>query len=226
VDRQGTRVVQELIPARSGAPLGTLSAAVYPHTPSATLKEAFFVGSRLATLAIENRKLYSDLVHRSEFDLLTDAHNRFSLDRQFDAAIARAREDAGIFGLIYIDLDEFKQVNDAYGHRVGDIYLQEVSRRMKRQLRNADFLARVGGDEFAVLVPMVRNRADVEEIASRLEHCFVASFTVEGQVLHGSASLGIAIYPEDGSTKDSLLSAADAAMYVGKRVKQGEVAGS
>ena len=224
VDRQGTRVVQEPIPARSGAPLGTLSAAVYPHTPPATLKEAFFVGSRLATLAIENRKLYSDLVHRSEFDLLTDAHNRFSLDRQFDAAIARAREDASIFGLIYIDLDEFKQVNDAYGHRVGDIYLQEVSRRMKRQLRSADFLARVGGDEFAVLVPMVRTRTDVEEIASRLEHCFVTSFTVEGRVLHGSASLGIAIYPEDGSTKDSLLSAADAAMYVGKRIKQGEVA--
>jgi diguanylate cyclase (GGDEF)-like protein len=226
VDRQGTRVVQELIPARSGAALGTLSAAVYPHTPSATLKEAFFVGSRLATLAIENRKLYSDLVHRSEFDLLTDAHNRFSLDRQFDAAIARAREDASIFGLIYIDLDEFKQVNDVYGHRVGDLYLQEVSQRMKRQLRSADFLARVGGDEFAVLVPIVRTRADVEEIASRLEHCFVAPFTVEGHVLHGSASLGIAIYPEDGSTKDSLLSTADAAMYVGKRVRQGEVAGS
>ena len=222
--QQGTRVVQEPIPARSGATLGTLSAAVYPHTPAATLKEAFFVGSRLATLAIENRMLYSDLVHRSEFDLLTDAHNRFSLDRQFDAAIARAREDASIFGLIYIDLDDFKLVNDAYGHRVGDIYLQEVSRRMKRQLRSADFLARVGGDEFAVLVPMVRNRADVEEIASRLEHCFVAPFTVEGQTLHGSASLGIAIYPEDGATKDSLLSTADAAMYVGKRIKQGEVA--
>jgi len=223
-DQQGTRIVQELIPARSGATLGTLSAAVYPHTPAATLKEAFFVGSRLATLAIENRMLYSDLVHRSEFDLLTDAHNRFSLDRQFDAAIARAREDASIFGLIYIDLDDFKSVNDAYGHRVGDVYLQEVSRRMKRQLRSADFLARVGGDEFAVLVPMVRNGADVEEIASRLEHCFVDPFTIEGQVLHGSASLGIAIYPEDGSTKDSLLSTADAAMYVGKRIKQGEVA--
>ena len=126
--------------------------------------------------------LYSDLVHRSEFDLLTDIHNRFSLDKQLEASIARAREDASIFGLIYIDLDEFKQVNDVYGHRVGDLYLQEVAGRMKRQLRTADLLARVGGDEFVVLVPMVHSRADVEEIASRLESCFDAPFQAEGYV--------------------------------------------
>jgi diguanylate cyclase (GGDEF)-like protein len=93
---------------------------------------------------------------------------------------------------------------------------------MKRQLRSADLLARIGGDEFAVLVPQVRNRAEVEEIAQRLEHCFAAPYAVEGCVLHGSASIGIALYPDDGSTKDSLLSAADAAMYVTKHVKHGE----
>ena len=155
------------------------------------------MGTRLATLAIENRKLYSDLVHRSEFDLLTDVHNRFSLDKQFDAAIARAREDAGIFGLIYVDLDEFKQVNDAYGHRVGDIYLQEVSERMKRQLRAGDLLARLGGDEFAVLVPMVHATGPTwRRSRPRLEHCFDAPFHVEGHVLHGSASLGSRSIPK------------------------------
>ena len=215
----GARVVQEAIPARSGPPLGTIFTAMYPHTPDSALKEAFFVGSQLASLAIENRRLYSDLVHRSEFDLLTDIHNRFSLDKELESSIARAREDATIFGLIYVDLDEFKQVNDVYGHRVGDLYLQEVAGRMKRQLRTADLLARVGGDEFVVLVPMVHSRADVEEIASRLESCFVAPFEAEGYVLPGSASVGIALYPDDGTTKDSLLSAADAAMYVAKHVK-------
>ncbi len=218
-ENPGTRLVRESIPARSGAPLGTIFAAIYPHTPDAALREAFFVGSQLASLAIENRRMYSDLVHRSEFDLLTDIHNRFSLDKQLQASIERARKDATMFGLIYVDLDEFKQVNDVYGHRVGDLYLQEVAARMKRQLRGADLLARVGGDEFVVLVPMVRGRADVEEIASRLESCFDAPFQSEGYVLRGSASVGMAIYPVDGSTKDSLLSAADAAMYVAKHVK-------
>jgi diguanylate cyclase (GGDEF)-like protein len=221
-DNPGTRLVQEPIPARSGPPLGTVFAAIYPHTPAIALKEAFFMGSQLASLAIENRRLYSDLVHRSEFDLLTDIHNRFSLDKELEASIARAREDATIFGLIYVDLDEFKQVNDIYGHRVGDLYLQEVAGRMKHQLRTADLLARVGGDEFVVLVPMVHSRADVEEIASRLDACFDAPFKVEGYVLNGSASVGIAVYPSDGSSKDSLLSAADAAMYVAKHVKQHE----
>jgi diguanylate cyclase (GGDEF)-like protein len=139
-----------------------------------------------------------------------------------EAQIARARENASIFGLIYVDLDEFKQVNDQYGHRVGDLYLQEASRRMKRQLRSADLLARIGGDEFAVLLPLVHNRSEVEEIALRLDNCFTAPYMVEGCVLHGTASIGIAIYPDDGSTKDSLLSAADAAMYVTKHIKQGE----
>ena len=222
-DIDGRRIVQEAIPARSGPPLGTLFAAMDRSTPAAAYeKEAFFVGSRLATLAIENRRLFSDLVHRSEFDLLTDIHNRFSLDKQLDTRLARAREEASIFGLIYVDLDEFKQVNDQYGHRVGDLYLQEVSMRMKRQLRSADLLARLGGDEFAVLVPVVHKRTDVEEIAARLEQCFAAPFSVEGYVLRGSASVGIALYPEDGTTKDSLLSAADAAMYVGKHMKRAD----
>jgi diguanylate cyclase (GGDEF)-like protein len=219
----GMRVVSEPILSRSGPPLGTVFAAIDPAAdPDPNQKDAFFAGSQLAALAIENRRLYSDLVHRSEFDLLTDIHNRFSLDKQMDLAIARARDNAGIFGLIYIDLDDFKRVNDKYGHRIGDLYLQEVTRRMKRQLRAADLLARLGGDEFAVLVPAVHRRAEVEEIAARLAHCFRAPFRIDGHVMEETASFGLALYPEDGSTKDSLLSSADAAMYVGKHVREGE----
>ena len=87
---------------------------------------------------------------------------------------------------------------------------------MKRQLRPGDTLARLGGDEFAVVVSAVRNRAEVEEITARLNGCFQEPFIGDGFILHGSASFGIAIYPEDASSADSLLRTADAAMYVAK----------
>jgi len=177
-------------------------------------------GVRLATLAIETRKLYKDLVYRSEFDLLTDIYNRFSLDRYLEQQIDKARVEHSIFGLVYVDLDEFKQVNDFYGHHIGDLYLHEVSMRMKRQLRTGDMLARLGGDEFAALVPVVRSRAALEEVAQRLERSFDAPFAVEGYVLRGGASVGSALFYGDGNHGDSLLSAADAAMYVNKHTKR------
>ena len=91
---------------------------------------------------------------------------------------------------------------------------------MKRQLRAHDMLARLGGDEFAVLLAVVRSRADVEEVALRLEHSLDEPFVADGYTMHGAASVGIAIYPEDATTKDSLLSCADAAMYVAKYTKR------
>jgi diguanylate cyclase (GGDEF)-like protein len=221
---EGLRVVCEQIFARGGMVLGGLFAAFEPGSVAVPVEtETLTMGTRLATLAMETRALYSDLLHRSEFDLLTDIRNRFSLDKLLDAKIETARRNAGIFGLIYIDLDEFKLVNDLYGHHVGDVYLQEVALRMKRQLRSADRLARLGGDEFAVLVPIVRNRAEVQEIAQRLEHCFNEPFAMGGFTVRGSASVGIALYPEDGATRDKLLNAADAAMYVAKNAKQKSV---
>jgi diguanylate cyclase (GGDEF)-like protein len=90
---------------------------------------------------------------------------------------------------------------------------------MKGQLRSCDTLARLGGDEFAALVANVSDRTGVEEIAIRIEHCFDDPFTVAGCSISGSASVGIAIYPEDGVTRDSLLSTADAAMYVAKQMR-------
>lgn len=220
-NHNGLRILHCEIPARAGGSLGTMFAATEAGEPvSHDESSSLEAGVRLATLAIETRKLYKDLVYRSEFDLLTDMYNRFSLERYLDEQIDRAKAEGSIFGLVYVDLDEFKQVNDFYGHHVGDLYLQEVSVRMKRQLRTGDMLARLGGDEFAALVPVVRSRVAMEEIAQRLERCFDAPFAVEGYVLRGGASVGIALYPEDGATPDSLLSAADAAMYVNKHTKR------
>jgi diguanylate cyclase (GGDEF)-like protein len=211
------RTAELPIASRSGSSLGSVFAAFDARTESgAEETAALAMAAELATLAIETSRLYSDLVHRSEFDLLTDVENRFAMEKKLDAMIHAARETAGIFGVVYIDLNEFKQVNDVHGHQVGDQYLQEVSRRMKQQLRPCDVLARLGGDEFAVLVSEVRNRVEVEEIMLRLQDCFQEPFTGDGYTLHGSASLGFALYPEDADSADGLLRSADAAMYVAK----------
>jgi diguanylate cyclase (GGDEF)-like protein len=217
----GRRVLHQEILSHSGQVLGRIYAAPSESEENAGEEaEALATGARIAALAIETRRIYSDLVYRSEFDQLTHAHNRFSFDKQLDRCIEEARQNALLFGLIYIDLDKFKQVNDIYGHHVGDLYLQEVARRMTRQLRPGDVLARLGGDEFAVLIPAVRTAEDVKDVAVRLERSFDEPFAVEGYILQGSASVGIATYPEDGTTKDSMLTSADAAMYVGKQTSR------
>jgi diguanylate cyclase (GGDEF)-like protein len=221
LDTAALRIVEHSIAARSGPALGAIYAAFDARTkPNPMETKALATAAELASLAIETSRLYSDLVHRSEFDLLTDVQNRFAMEKTLDAMIHAARQTAGVFGLIYIDLDKFKQVNDVYGHLVGDLYLQEVAQRMKRQLRPGDVLARLGGDEFALLVSEVRNRVAVEEITARLEGCFHEPFIGDGCILNGSASFGIALYPEDADSADSLLRSADAAMYVAKGNKK------
>lgn len=213
----GGNVVAMEITGRSGTTLGVLFAGLSGRCNET---EALAVGAGLAALAIETKRLFSDLLHRSEFDQLTEIHNRFSLEKHLDLLIEDARINASVFGLIYIDLDKFKQINDNFGHHAGDLYLQQVAKRMKTQMRGADMLARLGGDEFAVLVPVVRNRSDVEEIAVRLQHCFDAPFIVDEHQLYGAASIGIAFYPDDGATKDDLQSFADAAMYAIKHSRR------
>ena len=220
-DNTGLRVIEHAIAARSGPALGSIFAAFDARTaPQAEEQKSLAAAAELATLAIETARLYSDLVHRSEFDMLTEIKNRFSFEKHLDCLLEEAFRTGGVFGLVYIDLDEFKQVNDRFGHHVGDLYMQQASLRMKRQLRPEDMLARLGGDEFAVLVPVVQNRSDVEEIAMRLECCFSEPFGVEGNVVHGSASVGIALYPADATTRDGLLTTADSAMYAEKHSRK------
>ncbi|HLY41941.1 MAG TPA: GGDEF domain-containing protein [Terracidiphilus sp.] len=214
------RTIESPIRNATGNPHGTISAALHALAkPIPAEGEALAMAAELATLAIETNRLYSDLRHRSEFDLLTDIHNRFSLEKRLEELLSESNRSRQVFGLIYVDLDGFKQINDQHGHQFGDAYLQQVALRMKHQIRPDDMLARLGGDEFAVLVPSAISRVHLEEIARRLERCLGSPFSIGRVELRGSASFGVALYPEDGATKDSLLNAADAAMYVAKHTK-------
>ncbi len=218
---RGLRKVESSIRARSGAQLGVVFTAFHAATRHVdTELEALSMAAGLISLAIETRRLYSDLQRRSDFDLLTELHNRFSLEKRLSEMIEEARLIKGSFGLIYIDLDGFKLTNDVYGHLVGDRYLQQVTLRLKHQLRPTDMMARLGGDEFVVVVPKVRTRDEIQMVVDRLEDCFRSPFAIEGNQLHGSASFGVALFPLDGATQDSLLNSADAAMYVTKHEKR------
>lgn len=206
------RVVRRGIYSGAGERLGSLvvsGAEVYQEQAG----EALEMGASLAALAIDNRRLYETLIHRSQYDQLTNAANRFLLESRLEEALAHAKRSQTRFALVYIDLDQFKHVNDLYGHRVGDAYLQQVAERFSEKLRGMDTLARVGGDEFIALIPVVRSRAEVEEITQRLTHCFDEPFRIDAYSITGTASIGIAVYPEDGLTKDELKRVADSAMY-------------
>lgn len=214
------RKVEVEIQSRSGSALGRISAAFHIATkPAAEEQETLSVAAGLIALVIENRRLYSDLQRRSEFDLLTDVNNRFSFERYLAELIEQCKREKRIFGIIYIDLDGFKLINDTYGHQVGDLFLQEVSLRIKRQLRPGDMIGRLGGDEFAVAIGNVGQQEELQSILDRLRTCFGTAFLIEGNSLVGAASFGCALYPIDGNTADSLLNSADAAMYLEKNSK-------
>jgi diguanylate cyclase (GGDEF)-like protein len=220
-DLANMRVVREQIPFRSVSPLAEIFVALDARSlPAPAESEVISMAAGLAFLAIETKRVYMELFHRSEFDLLTGLHNRFSFERTLHAVLEDADETVKNHGIIYIDLDDFKSINDGYGHRVGDTFLQAVSQRMKSQLRNVDLMARHGGDEFIALIPAVRSKTDVEEVAERLKRCFDEPFLLQGCTLQASGSVGVAMYPEDGTSLEALLTTADAAMYVAKQTRR------
>ena len=204
-----------------GERLGLLHLSVAFHiTDAEEMREALQGGARIAELAITTQRLYQDLRHRSEYDQLTDIPNRFSFERRVTELLAQVERGGANLAMIYVDLDRFKEVNDRYGHRVGDLFLQQVAQRMKAQLRGNDMLARMGGDEFIVLIPGVHSRKEAEEVVQRIDRSFEEEFAIESYRMRGSASIGLAIAPEDGMDKEELQRAADMAMYLHKEQKK------
>lgn len=154
--------------------------------------------------------------HLAQHDALTQLLNRASFMDRLEPALAHARAAAQPLALLFIDLDNFKQVNDSAGHAAGDAVLVEVSRRMSAVLRSSDTLFRLGGDEFALLVADVVEPEPVEQLAGRLIASVAEPLVVQGRPQAVGATVGLAFVPDDATDPQSLLRAADAAMYAAK----------
>ena len=153
-------------------------------------------------------------------DSLTGLVNRAHFEEALQRASARAARDGHHFGVAYIDLNDFKQVNDRHGHHVGDLLLQDVAHRISSVVRAGDCAARFGGDEFVILVDD-RQESSAYRLAERLREVFATPFEAGTLALAVTASIGVAFYPEHGRQAVNLLQAADKAMYVAKRGRQG-----
>lgn len=213
-----------------------LWAAVFP---TATLISIFAPGAKVESEVWNIPKylvavgmiltLLEDQIERSNYlayhDELTALPNRRLLDDRLERALANAQRMRSKVAVLLIDLDRFKEVNDTFGHRVGDLALQAVVARLAGRLRAADTLARSGGDEFTV-VSVVSDAKGARTLASNLEAALSAPMDIDGLSVQTGLSIGVAMYPEDGSTADQLHAAADKTMYAAKRARSAEMIGA
>lgn len=170
----------------------------------------------LAGIAIESRWAADRIRHLAHHDDLTGLPNRLLFNYHLPRALARAHRAGGAVGVLFLDLDRFKVINDTLGHGAGDDVLRQVSEHLLECVRATDTLARVGGDEFTLLVEHFRDPQDLGDIAQKLLTATARTLTLNGQEYHLSGSIGIAIYPKDGGDSASLLKNADIAMYRAK----------
>jgi diguanylate cyclase (GGDEF)-like protein/PAS domain S-box-containing protein len=165
----------------------------------------------------ELRRAERELEHRASHDPLTGLPNRHRLQLELERAIEHAERTGAGLALLYLDLDGFKAANDRNGHEAGDRILRDVAHRLQHGLRQSDLVARVGGDEFVVLLPGCRDAGAARTVADNLRARLHPPYALPDGPLHLDASVGIACFPSDGSDPRSLLAHADRAMYAAKR---------
>jgi len=168
----------------------------------------------------ERRRAEQRIVHMAHYDTLTDMPNRATFNETLDATVDQAKAANKQFAVLSIDLDRFKEANDAYGHLVGDRLLCEIASRLRRAAGEA-FIARIGGDEFVLIVTEDEQPAAATKLARRLLAIFADDFVVEGHRLKLGTSIGIAIYPIDGAESKTLMNNADVALYRAKAEARG-----
>jgi diguanylate cyclase (GGDEF)-like protein/PAS domain S-box-containing protein len=178
------------------------------------------VGCYAVTTDITEHKLTEERIQRvAHHDSLTGLPNRLLFNDRLSQAMSLAKRDSRQFALLYLDLDKFKPVNDTLGHTAGDELLQGVAARIRREVRESDTVARVGGDEFTVILPGIARREDAETVARKIVAAVAAPFQLgsQKQSVNIGTSIGIALYPADARDPDALVKAADAAMYSAKQ---------
>jgi diguanylate cyclase (GGDEF)-like protein len=172
-----------------------------------------------AELHEANKKLWT----QSRTDALTGIHNRSLFDDRTQQAILQARRDKYGLALMYIDLDHFKPINDTYGHAVGDLVLIEAAQRMVNSVRESDTVARIGGDEFVVLLPSINDYQAAVAVAEKIRSALEQPFELGGTQLRIGSSIGVAVYPEHGTNQDILAKNGDAALYRAKALGRNRV---
>ncbi|NMG66113.1 diguanylate cyclase [Azoarcus indigens] len=175
-----------------------------------------FVAGQVA-IAIERARLKADLLQAAMYDELTRLPNRRLLYDRCRQALARCRRHQARLALLYVDVDDFKQVNDSFGHASGDLLLREFAGRLAGAVRASDTVARLAGDEFVVLMEDVGGESDAAAVVLKIREALAPAVLVEGGSVHISASIGIALYPEHGDDVEPLLRHADRAMYGAKK---------
>jgi diguanylate cyclase (GGDEF)-like protein len=156
------------------------------------------------------------LQHLAEHDPLTGLPNRLLFCDRLDQTLCLADREHRQAALLFVDLDRFKAINDSLGHAAGDQVLIQAARRMRAVVRASDTVARLGGDEFAVVLGTLEHGDDAGLVAAKLVDAFEQPFAVDGRMLSVTASIGIGLFPQDGTDVDALLRHADAAMYRAK----------
>ncbi|MDX1722665.1 MAG: diguanylate cyclase [Pseudomonas sp.] len=175
-----------------------------------------FVSSQVAS-AIMRKRTHSRLEFLAQYDQLTELPNRALFLDRLRSSLQRAQSDSLRLAVLYLDMDNFKQINDTFGHTTGDHLLREVAHRLRQCVREADTVGRLGGDEFAVLLDNIGRQEDATLVAEKILVALSAPYFLEGKTLISAPSLGIAVYPEHGQSDLHLIRHADEAMYVAKR---------
>jgi len=165
----------------------------------------------------ERKRIEKHMQHLVEHDQLTNLPNRILLSNLLEQSINIAKRNKQKLALMFLDLDKFKPVNDDYGHDVGDVLLKQVALRISACLRESDTVARVGGDEFIILLPEVKNEGDALTVAEKIRSELSQPFYYQKHCLQISSSIGVAIYPEHGENEINLAKSADIAMYYSKQ---------
>jgi len=198
-----------------GAALGVLAAFVqYAREIEDEHLQMLSEMAQITSIAIEQFRLSQQLLHQAQYDALTHLPNRALMWERLEQALAEAEREAYPVGVLLLDLDDFKLVNDTLGHSAGDALLDQVAERLRSCARPSDTVARLGGDEFVIVVPM--RGGEIADVADRILATLQTSFSVAGREVAACPSIGIALYPEDGVSGEALLQAADTAMYAAK----------